>query len=612
MNIRLRLLLGFGNVMALLVVVGVFAAYRVDLVHDMADSLYNHPFTVMDSLHEADTHVIKMHRGMKDAVMAQNSSELEAAVSAVNASEKVVYERLTVAKERFLGNKNLIDDIVKELDAWKPIRAKAIALLRANKKNKAVEVHREQAAQAVANIEKSMGNVLEFARNKAVSYMKSAKELEDSSYRWTFLMLVLSTIFALVISLTITRSIVRPLRTAVEVADRMAAGDMSSEIKEFHNDETGRLLRSMDNMVKSFKGLALAADRIGRGDIAVEIVPLSDRDILGKSMETMVKSLSVMAHTADRIAAGDLTVSIAPNSEKDVLGNALANMIKNLREQTRDISEAINILASSVSQIMASSTEIASSSSETAAAVSETTSTVEQVRQTAQIASQKAQYVSESSKKVVDTSQIGYAAVEETVQGMSEIRQQMESIAESIVRLSEQSQTIGEIISSVNDIAEQSNLLAVNAAIEAAKAGEQGKGFTVVAQEVRSLAEQSKQATAQVRTILNDIQKATGKAVMVTEQGGKAVESGVKQSGEAGSAIHLLAKNVSDTSQAAIQIVASSQQQLVGMDQVALAMENIKQASIQNAESIRQVETASRNLNETVQKLKQMAGRYRL
>jgi methyl-accepting chemotaxis protein len=108
-----------------------------------------------------------------------------------------------------------------------------------------------------------------------------------------------------------------------------------------------------------------------------------------------------------------------------------------------------------------------------------------------------------------------------SIEGMKKIQTQMESIAESVVKLSEQSQAIGEIIASVNDLAEQSNLLAVNAAIEAAKAGEQGKGFAVVAQEVKSLAEQSKQATSQVRTIFNDIQKATTAAVLATEQGAR-------------------------------------------------------------------------------------------
>ena len=180
------------------------------------------------------------------------------------------------------------------------------------------------------------------------------------------------------------------------------------------------------------------------------------------------------------------------------------------------------------------------------------------------------------------------------------------------MRLSEQSQAICEIIATVNDLAEQSNLLAVNAAIEAAKAGEQGKGFAVVAQEVKSLAEQSKEATAQVRAILNDIQKATNAAVLATEQGNKAVEAGVRQSRDANEAINLMGRNIEDSAQAALQIAASSQQQLTGMDQVALAMENIKQASEQNVAGMKQVEVTTQSLHELGQKLKGLVAQYQV
>jgi len=193
-----------------------------------------------------------------------------------------------------------------------------------------------------------------------------------------------------------------------------------------------------------------------------------------------------------------------------------------------------------------------------------------------------------------------------SAEGISRIREQMELISESIVKLSEQSQAIGEIIAIVNDLTDQSNLLAVNAAIEAAKPGERGKGFGVVAQEIRSLAEQSKQATAQVRNILSEIQKATSAVVMATEQGSKAVESGVKQSAEVDESIRALADTIAEAAQAATQIAASSQQQLVGTDQVALAMESIKQASTQNVAGTKQAETAAHNLHELGQKLKQL------
>ncbi len=329
---------------------------------------------------------------------------------------------------------------------------------------------------------------------------------------------------------------------------------------------------------------------------------------------SITRPLGLGVNMANKIASGDLTVNLSTNrrDEIGVLLQSFEQMAINLREQTREILEGMNVLSTSVSEISTTVTQFASSAQETASSVVETTTTMEELRQTARVSSEKANYVSESSQKAVNISDEGKKATEATVEEIKLIREQMESVAGSIVRLSEQSQTIGDIITTVNDIADQSNLLAVNASIEATKAGEQGKGFTVVAQEVKSLAEQSKQATAQVRTILNDIQKAISAAVMSTEQGSKAVESGVKKSDQAGESIRAISNSVREAAQAAIQIAASSQQQMTGIDQVASAMENIKLATTQNLEGSRQLETASTNLNELGQKLKQLIERYKV
>ena len=292
--------------------------------------------------------------------------------------------------------------------------------------------------------------------------------------------------------------------------------------------------------------------------------------------------------------------------------SALQGANESLRKQAAGITDAAAVLASSAAQIVAAMQQLGASATEAASAVAETTTTVEEVRQTSQMSSDRAKFVCTQAQHAAEVAQGGKVSVNQTIEGMQDIRAQMDSIAGSILSLSAQSHAIGEIIASVDDLAAQSKLLAVNAAIEAAKAGEEGKGFSVVAQEVKLLAGQSKQATTQVRAILNDIQKATASAVLATEQGAKAVDAGVHQSTAAGESISALTESIADAAQAVSQIAAASRQQLAGMEQVATAMESIKSASSQAVASTRQVETAARQLHELGEKLKQLAGQLKV
>jgi len=316
-----------------------------------------------------------------------------------------------------------------------------------------------------------------------------------------------------------------------------------------------------------------------------------------------------------RMADGDLSVTVEPGNRSDEVGvlmRGVRDMLEALRHETRHIMDGANSLASSISEISATASMLASSAMETSTSISEITTTVEEVKQIAHISNDKAGEVQTQAENVAQISGRGKQATEDATTGMSRIKEEMEYVAESIVKLSEQTQSIGEIINAVNDLADQSNLLSVNASIEAAKAGEYGKGFAVVAQEVKTLADQSKDATEQVRTILNDIQKATSAAVMSTERGSKTVENGAQLSFQAGEAIGTLIMSVTESEQAATQIATSSQEQLLGIDHLAEAMESIKEATTQNVDAARQLESATHSMNALAQKLKDMAGRFKI
>jgi methyl-accepting chemotaxis protein len=385
----------------------------------------------------------------------------------------------------------------------------------------------------------------------------------------------------------------------------MAAESLLLQLVETNNKDVG-------NHLLTAQADANRAKTILRGTIALGVLLAMILGILVTI--SITRPLSLAVQMIQNLGKGDFSrrLEIDQRDEIGLMAKALNLVVENLQGQIKEIRDAANVLASSSSEISASVTQVTSGAQETATAVTETTATVEEVKQTAHLTSQKSKAVADSSQQGVQLAHAGRKSMESVADGMKRINEQMASIADTIVRLGEQSQAIGEITATVDDIAEQSNLLAVNAAVEAAKAGEHGKGFAVVAQEIKALAEQSKQATRQVRTILNDIQKATGAAVMATERGSKAVEQGMRESNGASESIQAMTASLADTAQSGAQIAASTQEQLTGMDQVAQAMESIKEASQQNVASMRQLEEAAQILKDVGHKFTILVGRYKV
>ncbi len=319
------------------------------------------------------------------------------------------------------------------------------------------------------------------------------------------------------------------------------------------------------------------------------------------------------------VASGNLSTRLAVDeatSQADdplvTLGKSLDETVDGLGFMITQIRETAHDLNSAATEILASTTQQASGASEQSAAIAQTTTTVDEVKIIAEQSVTRAQEVAEASQRTVEVSLSGQQAVEKTIASMAQIKARVEAIAENTLALSEQTQQIGEIIATVNEIAAQSNILALNASVEAARAGEYGKGFAVVAAEVRSLAEQSRQATAQVKAILSDIQKATNATVMATEEGTKGVEEGVQLAAQTSEAIQQLAGVIEEATQAAAQMVAGGRQQAAGVEQVAVAMQNINQATVQSLSSTRQTEKAAQALSDVARNLMDVVTQYRL
>jgi methyl-accepting chemotaxis protein len=214
----------------------------------------------------------------------------------------------------------------------------------------------------------------------------------------------------------------------------------------------------------------------------------------------------------------------------------------------------------------------------------------------------------DAARRTAEVGEAGKKTVDGSIAAMHVVREQIEATAQNILTLAEQAQAIGEIIATVNDIAEETNLLALNAAIEASRAGEHGKGFAVVAGEIKELANQSKQATVQVRQILGEIQKATNAAVLSTENVTRGMSEVTEVSTKAGETIGALAETLAETMRAATQIAASAGQQAAGTAQIAVAIKNIDQVTQQTIAAARQSEKAAANLNSIGNQLASLVG----
>jgi methyl-accepting chemotaxis protein len=321
-----------------------------------------------------------------------------------------------------------------------------------------------------------------------------------------------------------------------------------------------------------------------------------------------------MGEFAQAVAQGELVRTLDDLADDDLgrLAEALRSMSQRTGRVVSQLQDASRSLSTASADLFDSSSRQAANASKQAASVSEMGATVAELRETFNQATSKAESVIELARKSEESSSGGADAVRESIDGMGQIQAQVSAIAQTISGLVTRTDQIDAIIDVVNDLAEQSNVLALNAGIEAARAGEHGRGFAVVAREVRSLAERSKESTAQVRAILQDIKLAGREAVRAIEEGSRRAESGMSVSNAAGEAIRRLGDAIAASSASAMQIASSTRQQSVGVEQIWQATKEIDRIATETANGIQQLEMAAANMKALSATMTEIVGRYKI
>ena len=357
------------------------------------------------------------------------------------------------------------------------------------------------------------------------------------------------------------------------------------------------------------------ANRAGRIMIAAAILGSILAFIWGLIVSRSISvPVNILAGQARQVADGDLRVTIDCRSKDEVgeLSEAFRTMTENLRTTISKVSDTSHRVAAASKQLNVNSEHIATGAEEVATQSATVATAGEEMAATSGDIALSCQNAAEGAQLASKTASDGAAIVERTVAVMSQIAEKVQESARTVESLGSRSDQIGAIIGTIEDIADQTNLLALNAAIEAARAGEQGRGFAVVADEVRALAERTTRATKEIGEMIKAIQRETKGAVAAMEQGVQQVESGTEEAAKSGQALQDILAQVNDVAMQVNQIATAAEEQTATTNEISSNMHQITEVVQQTSQGAHESAAAAAQLNGNAEELQSLVRQFKL
>ncbi len=448
----------------------------------------------------------------------------------------------------------------------------------------------------------------------------------------------------------------------LEIVKKVALGDLSSSSNNSENMHG--ILKEIGSMVASLKEKADVAELIGNGDFSADIKVASEADELSKSMIQMKENINKMSvevnslvvagkegnldtrgdisqlkggyreivqgindildailepvnessKVVEIMATGDLTVRVTGDYKggHQLMKNSINSFADSVGGLIKQLSEAVEATASASTQISSSAEEMAAGAQEQSAQTSEVAAAMEEMSRTIVETANNATLSAEASQEASNKANEGSTKLEGSKQGMQLIVSSTDTVGNNITSLASKSEQIGEIAQVIDDIADQTNLLALNAAIEAARAGEHGRGFAVVADEVRKLAENTTKATQEIANTIRAIQTEAKDATKSMDEAGEAVKNGLKLNDEVGEVLSEILSSVDSVTGQISQVAAASEEQSATAEQVSSNVEAINNVANESATVVQQIASASEDLNRLTENLSGLVAQFKV
>lgn len=536
LSIKLRLFAGFGVVMFLAGTLAVIALYSIYTINGDISVIVNDRWPKTVQANEIIDNINVVARALRNAIILEDAQMGQKELDRIPEASKVLTESIDKLEKAVRSDKGkqLLNDLKWKRAAYRDDLAKALQFIKEGKRKEAGlylvnTLRKTQSAYLAvsADLIKYQGQLME----------ETGKNASNKAKQTEIIIIVLgliATVLSVGASLFIIRSITIPLAEGVDVATRLAAGDLTASVTIRNNDEVGKLMTAMDNMVKSL------------------------RDLIGK-----------IKYAAENMASGS----------------------EQLSASAEEISRGMDGQASRSSQIATATEEM----SQTVIDVARNASDIAQI-----------------STQASDQAKNGEAVVKRSV---NEVQAISSTVAESSLvmqRLGDSSKQIGNIVGVINDIADQTNLLALNAAIEAARAGEQGRGFAVVADEVRKLAERTTQATSQINSMISSIQSEVEHAGVSMKNATARVESGVEFSRKAGDSLGDIVGSVNNLQSMVQQIASATEEMSTVSETISSDIQGIAEGSREISAGSGQIAQASSDLARLATELQSVVRQFKV
>ncbi|NLT50458.1 MAG: methyl-accepting chemotaxis protein [Ignavibacteria bacterium] len=552
-------------------------------------------------------------------------------------------------------------------EAWKRYKAEvadAILSASAMKDYSFAAIIASTSGQEVGQLMMSNFQTLNANLEKTANELdESVNDVVSSAKNGIYIGMTIAIAIFIFFSFYIVPFLLKPLHEVKNILNELALGNVDSEITYKSEDEFGELSAMAIKLREATKEKIFAAQQIAAGVIE-KVNPASDKDTLAFAFNKEVEIIESLVNEAEKLIQankegnlairGDLvkfsggwkriiegvnnmldTIVWPINEASDVL-NVMANgdftrsmegnyagdyqkikdNVNKLKESMNNligkVAESTSELSNAASEISSSTEEMAAGANEQSAQTADVSSSVEEMLRTIMENTQAATRAASSAEDAGNKAKEGGDVVVETIEGINRVAEVVTKSAKTIKDLGKSSDQIGEIVQVIDEIADQTNLLALNAAIEAARAGEQGRGFAVVADEVRKLAERTTKATKEIATMIKQIQKETSDAVIAIQQGTEEVEKGKALANKAGEALREIIGHSQQLTDIITQLAASSEQQTAAGDQIAVNIDSINKVTQQSADGTHQISRSAEDLYNLTGNLQQLVNQFRL